>query len=381
MNDVNNNFIEAAKLYLKVGERTSIVIKCSLCRTGDLTDWSQLAKHLASFHSVLGTRLVNQDLEVDKEIQEEVEEELQNQSYAKIGRESETADTEIEVVDEEYLFTAADEVEVEKEIDQTCGNKNKSNQPFYSLPHTDPKLMNYFIDLLRQHEYLWSEEYRNMDFKAERSESARKISQALAERFNLSLDPQIVCLSVRAILKWFEKQYAMHISNRNYRTRHQSYYDKLLEFVPTQDITVVDCDECERRFYNEDQLRRHKHRIHFGSHPYACDVCNKVFLHASKLRMHQDRFHKMFTRWKCTICSYCAPNKWDLRTHLTSHTGERNYTCELCGISTKSSSALAVHRRTHSDPKKKCPFCPKEYRENYHLKCHIIKSHTKEVKK
>ncbi|KAH8297129.1 hypothetical protein KR044_005220, partial [Drosophila immigrans] len=120
------------------------------------------------------------------------------------------------------------------------------------------------------------------------------------------------------------------------------------------------------------------HRMHYGGYPYLCDVCQKGFSHASKLRMHQNRFHSKYTRWKCDMCSYCSPNKWDLKRHIASHSGERNYTCELCGVSIKSSSSLAVHRRTHLDPTIKCPYCPKEYRENYLLKCHVAKSHTKE---
>lgn len=120
MTDVNKTYIEAAKVYLKLEERTTILIQCSLCSTGGLTNWSQFAKHLASFHSVIGTRLVNRHLEVDEEIQEEVEEELQNRRHGKIGWALKTSDTEIQVVDEE---TATDEVEVKQEIDQTNEKK------------------------------------------------------------------------------------------------------------------------------------------------------------------------------------------------------------------------------------------------------------------
>ncbi|KAH8384556.1 hypothetical protein KR093_000805, partial [Drosophila rubida] len=120
------------------------------------------------------------------------------------------------------------------------------------------------------------------------------------------------------------------------------------------------------------------HRKHYESHPYVCDVCKKGFSFASQLRMHQNRFHKKYIVWNCNMCRYRTPNKWDLKTHIISHSGERNFTCELCGVSTKFSSSLAVHRRTHSVPTITCPYCPKEFRENYLLKCHVIKFHTEE---
>lgn len=75
----------------------------------------------------------------------------------------------------------------------------------------------------------------------------------------------------------------MYLRNEEYCCRHQAYYDKLLEFVPTKDISNVDCDECKRRFYSEDQLRRHKYRDHGGSFPYICDECQRGFSNASKL--------------------------------------------------------------------------------------------------
>lgn len=253
----------------------------------------------------------------------------------------------------------------------------KPKQPFYSLLHTSTDLMNYFIDQLRQQKYLWSEEYRKMDFKIERFESAHQICDSMNERFNISLMPQVVSRSACTLLSWFKRQHAMYLRNEEYCCRHQAYYDKLLEFVPTKDISNVDCDECKRRFYSEDQLRRHKYRDHGGSFPYICDECQRGFSNASKLRMHQARLHKKPTRWQCNLCTYCAPNKWDLQVHMPFHSGERKYTCELCGVSTKSISSLAVHRRTHSRLKLSCPYCPKEYSENYILKCHIRKIHSK----
>ncbi|XP_062130087.1 zinc finger protein ZIPIC [Drosophila sulfurigaster albostrigata] len=364
--NVNKDYIQAAQLYLKLreGDRALIVIKCCLCDAGELTEWSQFSRHFAVSHFALDTCLISQRTELDDEIEAEVEIELQNQQNCEI---SETEETHKETeVKKEYSYQSEEDEGLEG---------NKLNQPFYSLQNTHPKLIHYFIQLLRQHEYLWRDEFKNMDFRNERTESAQQIGRSLARRFNVKLRPQTISLSARALLNWFRRQYALHISNRAFRTRHQDYYDKLLKFVPISDISVVNCDKCQRRFINEDQLRRHKHRIHFGGDPYVCDVCQKGFVHASKLRMHQNRFHKKYTRWSCQMCSYSAPSKWDLKSHVASHSGDRNFICELCGVSTKSSSSLAVHRRTHSEPTIKCPYCPNKYRETYLLNCHIAKSH------
>nr|XP_002049311.3 oocyte zinc finger protein XlCOF22 [Drosophila virilis] len=355
--------------------------------TAGLIDWTLFLRHLTAEHTV-GPCLEKGSLELDEEIQAEVELELQNLS--KIGSKDidETTDSEADIddhVSDETYLTAQPEVDDTDTREQAAPHVphndvlDRPNQPFYSMLHTKPELMLGFIDLLRQNEYLWREEYKNGDFAAERLESAQQISEGLEERFNVTLKPRVISHSVCRLLKWFQRQHALCSSNRSFRCRHQSYYDQLLQFVPTHNIHVMNCDECKRKFYNEEQLRRHKYRAHGGRIPYVCDVCHMGFSHASKLRMHRARHHEKPKRWQCTLCSYCAPNKWDLSVHLPTHSGERNYTCELCGVSTKSSSSLAVHRRTHSVLKINCPYCPKKYRENYLVNCHIKKMHAAEL--
>ncbi|XP_023160057.2 zinc finger protein 62 homolog isoform X2 [Drosophila hydei] len=376
---INNNYIESARVYLKLGEPNEIIIKCCMCNTVGLTDWLLFLSHLKTSHAAdqwQEQRAPN----LDTEVQAEVELELQNlKEMNSVDKHTNVeTDTDESVFEEKSLNVKVEGVVQDVLIFEEP--EAEPNQPFYSMLRTPPELLLDFIDQIRQHEYLWREEYRNEDFKAERMESAEEISQTLAERFKVSHSTHVICRSVCTLLKWFQKQHAMHKDNSSFRCRYQNYYDKLLEFLPTQDIQMVNCDECERRFYNEEQLRRHKYRTHSGSYPYVCDVCHVGFPHACKLRLHRIRYHEdKSKRWQCTFCSYCAANKWDLRAHLPTHSGERNYTCEICGVSTKSSSSLAVHRRTHLPHAVNCPYCPKKYRENYLLKCHIKKMHALEL--
>ncbi|KAH8270822.1 hypothetical protein KR018_005783, partial [Drosophila ironensis] len=108
---------------------------------------------------------------------------------------------------------------------------------------------------------------------------------------------------------------------------------------------------CDRRFLNEHRLRLHKFRMHRGPNPNVCSLCHASFQNDSKLRQHEARYHFKLLEWQCQLCDYNAPSKWDFKQHQIMHGGQRNYTCELCGHSSKTSSSLAVHRRTHDKPR------------------------------
>jgi len=206
-------------------------------------------------------------------------------------------------------------------------------------------------------------------------DSSQKVAEALFHRFHFQLDPKVVNASARFLQVWFERQYVMQLSSSDFRCRYPKYYHSLLKFMPTNHISVTICEECDRRFLNERLLRLHKFRVHGGPNPNVCHVCHQSFPLASKLEQHQARYHFKRPEWQCSRCDYNAPSKWDFQQHQAMHAGQRNYICELCGHSSKTSSALAVHRRTHDQPKLCCPHCSRQFRENSTLKSHIRKIH------
>lgn len=74
---INNNYIESARVYLKLGEPNEIIIKCCMCNTVGLTDWLLFLSHLKTSHAAdqwQEQRAPN----LDTEVQAEVELELQN---------------------------------------------------------------------------------------------------------------------------------------------------------------------------------------------------------------------------------------------------------------------------------------------------------------
>lgn len=90
---ITNNYIESARVYLKLGGPAEIFIKCCLCEIDGFADWVLFLRHLRTSHAAdqwEGQHAPNLNLE----IQAEVELELQN--LKKINSEYEGSDVEAE---------------------------------------------------------------------------------------------------------------------------------------------------------------------------------------------------------------------------------------------------------------------------------------------
>ncbi|XP_016973990.1 zinc finger protein 718 [Drosophila rhopaloa] len=376
------HYVESARVYIK--KDSSIRIKCCLCNADTFGggEWEDFLRHLVQTHG--GAHQVTGDVD---EIHDEIQMELANLSEAGIAQELEMAEAQ-----EQEMFTNVEFLEDEQDNEElSCPSEedknhdepkkisnheyifNKPNKPFYSLQRTSAEIIQYFIELMRRHKFLWNS-HRGIN-RENRLESSQKVTEALFQRFGFQLQTQVISASARFLQVWFERQYVMQLSNSDFRCRYPKYYRSLLRFMPTNHISVTICEECDRRFLNELQLRLHKFRVHGGPNPNVCQVCHQGFPLASKLQQHQARYHFKPVEWQCSQCDYNAPSKWDFHQHQAMHAGERNYTCEVCGQSCKTSSALAVHRRTHDQPRLSCPQCSRQFRENYTLKCHIRKFH------
>lgn len=119
MECINNSYIEAARVYFKQNEQNTIAIKCVLCNTGGLLEWSSFLRHLSARHSIVGISPRGPNIELDDEIRTEVELELQNLSngfnYEDENdvfseAESEGNKTDVEDVDEQEDAPESNEV-------------------------------------------------------------------------------------------------------------------------------------------------------------------------------------------------------------------------------------------------------------------------------
>ncbi|KAK4884706.1 hypothetical protein RN001_000977 [Aquatica leii] len=157
----------------------------------------------------------------------------------------------------------------------------------------------------------------------------------------------------------------------------------LLEHMQTHPLTkVFSCRQCNREFTRKYHLDRHVAQTGCDGTPrnqFQCQVCQKIFSRKDNLRDHL-RGHAGETKQKKLIeCQYCQKSFRGtamLVMHLRTHTGERPYACDLCPKRFPSSGAMKKHRRMHTGEKPyECPKCSNKFAAKETLNRHI-RTHT-----
>ena len=129
-----------------------------------------------------------------------------------------------------------------------------------------------------------------------------------------------------------------------------------------QRYKVYVCTVCLARFKDELEMSEHKEE-HYKKYSgestdvIYCTECSEfTATDEEAMREHLSNKHKrMLHLHRCHECKNFSTNHYhDLKKHLVTHTGAKNYMCELCGRRTTTPFNLRIHyRRIHATEEEK----------------------------
>ncbi|KAH8349161.1 hypothetical protein KR084_011003, partial [Drosophila pseudotakahashii] len=112
-------------------------------------------------------------------------------------------------------------------------------------------------------------------------------------------------------------------------------------------VRPFECPECGQKEFNKYILNIHIRVKHRGEKPYACKYCDEKFETSIKRTRHSRRTHEKHKikpkPYECSACDMRFELPSLLTKHEQVHTGERNFSCELCNKSFTRSGNLKTH--------------------------------------
>ena len=109
---------------------------------------------------------------------------------------------------------------------------------------------------------------------------------------------------------------------------------------------------------------------------YKCDICSREFNQKYKLRDHY-LTHTGEKMYECNECGKSFALAGNLKHHIiTKHSTERNHKCTVCLKSFKTTVALKYHMNVvHNKIRFKCDTCGKDFSALQTVKTHILNQH------
>ena len=140
---------------------------------------------------------------------------------------------------------------------------------------------------------------------------------------------------------------------------------------------VYQCEVCMDLFIAREHLTRHVIQVHLEKDEtklhHSCEVCGYSTPSVTALKEHINALHIQKRKYKCNICDFAAKTKDTLNDHMKTHDGFRHFPCEHCGQVLKSARNLRNHKcKTVLN----CDHCTKTFRSIGFLEKHVKAAHS-----
>ena len=83
--------------------------------------------------------------------------------------------------------------------------------------------------------------------------------------------------------------------------------------------------------------------IHTDEKTYECDVCDSKFRQKQQLTTHKALIHYGVKKIKCTMCDALFSLQQNLKKHEEQHYRQEKFVCKECGVSFPKQLGLSVH--------------------------------------
>lgn len=162
---------------------------------------------------------------------------------------------------------------------------------------------------------------------------------------------------------------------------------------------IFSCEQCEKRFQSQSQLRFHQLHSHPLKQPDKCSSCVETFYDKRLFQQHkvfccpkpteffceycaksfkslyvlQDHLlrHQPDKKEKCTQCNKSFLPGNDMNKHVKRHLNLREHQCHICERTFTQAVALRDHLESHTDVKVRCPKCNKAFATTLNMKNHL----------
>ena len=166
-----------------------------------------------------------------------------------------------------------------------------------------------------------------------------------------------------------------YTTNDNLRSHILRVHEKKINYL---------CRKCKRPFFGKTARRSHEKICKKSYYLFSCTEpdCDTSFKDQTKWTKHMNMVHNVGRPFRCNLCltkDVCYPDKSKLNQHIRkAHENLREHKCTLCPMEFYLAAGLKNHQRVHDGKKPfECDHCGKRFTQYSSRRSHIQNIHLK----